>query len=63
MQKAKHGWDRQEGVKYQVSSFEEEEFRKWHENGGKKILARKLYFFDYTKKVDPRDRRKVRNAL
>jgi hypothetical protein len=59
MQKATHGWDRTEGVKYCLSSFEEEEFKKWHENGGREILSRKLYFFDYSDHKDKRSKNKV----
>jgi len=60
MQKAKHGWDRSEGVKYTVSKFEEEDFHKWHENGGREILSRKLYFFDYATRKCPKEEKKER---
>lgn len=48
MKKARHGWDRSEGIKYTVSRFEEEEFQKWMEKGGKEKLRRKLVYFDFS---------------
>lgn len=46
LQKQKHGWDRSEGVKYTISRFEEEQFQKFYENGGREKLSKRIRYFN-----------------
>lgn len=39
---AKKQWDTNDNVKYCVSSFEEEDFKKYYENGGKEQLSKRI---------------------
>ena len=61
MDKKKNGWERLDLVKYEVSKFEEEEFKKWFENGGREKLKKKVQYFDYSpylsKAVQPKQGR------
>ncbi len=50
MHSSGHKWDQSTGVKYQVSKFEEEEFKKWFEKGGKEKLSKQVNYFDYSPK-------------
>lgn len=46
LQKQTKVHDKSEGVKYAISRFEEEEFNKFYENGGREKLKKVKYFKD-----------------
>lgn len=49
-------WDLGETVKYTVSKFEEEQFQRWLDNGGKEKLRARIVYYDYTDKSHAREK-------
>lgn len=44
---------RHKGKELKVSSFEEDLFNSFYKNGGKEVLEKKKFYFDYTPKKHP----------